>query len=175
MYTALHGLNALPDCKWYKVTWSTVSSGTDNLCFWKVINNALMTRDKLVSYGMIVQPNCELCDQHCESVDHIFFNCPYVHHVWSKALSCTQGMTLSYCSNDHWLIIEQVLGWTEEQKVYFFFVLKKLIKVVRKERNLRVFERKCCSKEDIRLVLKSEIYRGMQDSNYSFLDKQFEP
>jgi hypothetical protein len=48
VYYALHGIEAMPDCKWYQVTWSGMSTAADNFHFWKVISNALMTKDKLV-------------------------------------------------------------------------------------------------------------------------------
>lgn len=124
---------------------------------------------------MPIPPSCELCDQHCESVVHLYFECPFVLHICTKLIRCIQGMIPTPITNNHWLLIENAARWKDELKLYFFFILKKLLMVIWKERNMRVFEGKCGSKETIWTILKQEILKGMHDSNHRFLDKQFEP
>ncbi|WZY85904.1 uncharacterized protein LOC125607221 [Brassica napus] len=47
----------------------------------------MVTRDKLIGWGLTVPSNCVLFSGHDESRQHLFFDCAYNHQVWSFFLS----------------------------------------------------------------------------------------
>jgi hypothetical protein len=124
---------------------------------------------------MPVLPTCVLCDHQNESVEHLFFEFPFVQYLWDRLLCCGQRLLPLHSPLNHWMIIERAIGWKEDVRNYFFFVLKKLLKVIWAERNKRVFDGKCCSKELVWVIVKNEIKKGMHDSKHCFHASQFEP
>lgn len=53
---------------------------------WLVFRNSLKTRDLLVNRGMIIDTTCLLCGNACESIQHIFSECPVSTVVWKDVL-----------------------------------------------------------------------------------------
>ncbi|CDY20898.1 BnaC06g01180D [Brassica napus] len=43
----------------------------------------MVTRDKLISWGLAVPATCVLCVGHNENRQHLFFNCDFSKQVWS--------------------------------------------------------------------------------------------
>ncbi|KAL9672679.1 hypothetical protein QQ045_028931 [Rhodiola kirilowii] len=53
---------------------------------WLVVQNKIMTIDRLSHWGVQTSNFCALCDTGIESRDHLFFECTYSQDVWSKVL-----------------------------------------------------------------------------------------
>lgn len=51
---------------------------------WLVVRDRMMTRDKLITWGINVPPTCLLCGVGNESTAHIFFECDYASIVLSR-------------------------------------------------------------------------------------------
>lgn len=49
--------------------------------------NRMVTRDRLIGWGLTVPSNCVLCSGHDESRQHLFFDCYYSSQVWTFFLS----------------------------------------------------------------------------------------
>ena len=54
---------------------------------WMVVQNRLPTKDKLKSWGMEVNGECELCRSADETRDHLFYDCSFSQQLWSEVLS----------------------------------------------------------------------------------------
>ena len=162
----------MTDCKWHKVIWNTISPSGDNLMLWKVLNNALLTRDKLISYAMTVPSSCLLCSGNDESTLHLFFHCPYVVPLWNNVLS---NMGLSSATVNHWEVVEFAIDWSEVRRTPFFFSIKKLLKMVWHERNRRHFEGQTRNNMELWEILKNAIMYGMKLSKYDFHLQLFDP
>ncbi|KAF4362475.1 hypothetical protein F8388_019758 [Cannabis sativa] len=44
---------------------------------WLAIQKRLRTKDRLKAMGMAIGEQCELCDNHCENAEHLFFTCSF--------------------------------------------------------------------------------------------------
>lgn len=53
-------------------------------CLCRAVHDRLKTRDKLLSFGMNVDPECVLCKEQAESRDRLFFKCPYSIFIWKS-------------------------------------------------------------------------------------------
>lgn len=53
---------------------------------WLVMRGRMVTRDRLISWGMDVSPACLLCGTCDETSAHIFFECNYSLSVWNSLL-----------------------------------------------------------------------------------------
>ena len=49
---------------------------------WRVFHRALATRLALFKRRVVVSPICPICNEQEKSVEHMFFLCPWVEHVW---------------------------------------------------------------------------------------------
>ena len=54
-----------------------------SICLIRAIHNKLLTRDKLLSIGIVDSDTCPLCLFGQESRNHLFFACPYSAYIWS--------------------------------------------------------------------------------------------
>ena len=62
---------------WSELVWNSFAIPKCSFILWLAIKNRLLTRDKLISYGMIIDPACLLCSGNVESVHHLFSDCPF--------------------------------------------------------------------------------------------------
>ncbi|XP_026429833.1 uncharacterized protein LOC113326296 [Papaver somniferum] len=62
------------------------------------------TRDKLSRYKPEIELKCGLCDHPAESINHLFFDCPYARSVW-LALNINVGHVMTrYGSFKNWIL-----------------------------------------------------------------------
>lgn len=50
---------------------------------WIAARDRMVTRDKLIRWGLRVPANCVLCPSHEESRNHLFFYCTFSNQVWT--------------------------------------------------------------------------------------------
>ncbi|XP_077217995.1 uncharacterized protein LOC143852496 [Tasmannia lanceolata] len=50
------------------------------------MHNKLLTKDRIRSYGIMIDPTCTLCKSKPESVKHLFFRCSYSAWIWKNLL-----------------------------------------------------------------------------------------
>ncbi|GAV92316.1 zf-RVT domain-containing protein, partial [Cephalotus follicularis] len=71
---------------WAKVVWFRGAIPKHSFCLWLTFRKAHLTLDKLHGFGVVQQGLCPFgCGQQ-ETLDHLFFACPYTKSVWSKVL-----------------------------------------------------------------------------------------
>ncbi|GAV66037.1 zf-RVT domain-containing protein, partial [Cephalotus follicularis] len=86
---------------WCKLVWFSKRIPKHSFCLWLTILRAHKTKDKLLNWGLILSTRCVF---HCggsESIDHLFFECPYTRDIWRDALR--------RCN-----IFKNILPWVEE-------------------------------------------------------------
>ena len=62
---------------WHHLIWSTPHIPRHSFILWLAIRERLNTKDRLLSWGMAIDPTCVLCGGTLESIDHLFFQCPF--------------------------------------------------------------------------------------------------
>lgn len=69
---------------WYQTIWCKRGIPKHNFLSWLFVLNRCPTRDRLLSWGLNVDPTCLLCNAASESRDHLLFDCPYSWEIWSS-------------------------------------------------------------------------------------------
>ncbi|KAL0663062.1 hypothetical protein Bca4012_099899 [Brassica carinata] len=80
IYTYLKGPQPL--VPWSKVVWSSYGIPRQSFLTWLVLLDRCPTKDRLIRWGIQVNPNCLLCNASHESRNHLFFVCTYTARVW---------------------------------------------------------------------------------------------
>ncbi|GAV82344.1 zf-RVT domain-containing protein, partial [Cephalotus follicularis] len=76
----------LPGTPWAKIVWFSGAIPKHSFCLWLTFHNAHLTLDKLHLFGIVQNTICPFgCGQQ-ETLDHLFFECPFTKAVWSKVL-----------------------------------------------------------------------------------------
>ena len=66
-----------PTVSWHCSVWNSFSIPKCSFNLWLILQNRLLTRDKMIEFGMHTRPECLLCNGELESVQHIFIACPF--------------------------------------------------------------------------------------------------
>ncbi|GAV84593.1 zf-RVT domain-containing protein, partial [Cephalotus follicularis] len=78
--------NQSREVEWWKIAWFPRSIPKHSFCVWLTFWESHRTLDKLVKWGMISSNNCSFgCGQE-ETIDHLFFSCPFTARVWTHFL-----------------------------------------------------------------------------------------
>ncbi|XP_070014693.1 uncharacterized protein [Nicotiana sylvestris] len=78
-----------------RITWKTLRFGNDarpkaQFTVWPQMHGKLLTVDRYVSWGINVDPICNLCNSHDETRNHLFMECPFSNKVWEGVLKWMQ-------------------------------------------------------------------------------------
>ncbi|XP_074278610.1 uncharacterized protein LOC141602202 [Silene latifolia] len=96
-----HGNSRSPVC-WIKVIWTKWALPKHQFMGWIVAHEALNTVDKLISYGMDVDPVCLICGQANESLNHLYFTCQYSRRVLLLSLQQNTGCSFPLVIDLDW-------------------------------------------------------------------------
>jgi len=83
-------------CGWEKFIWSSYLTPSKTLVLWKVFHRRLPTDHHTKNKGLHLCSMCTLCEEHEESIQHLFFECSNVLRIWSWV---RQIFPTSYFSN----------------------------------------------------------------------------
>ncbi|XP_070057899.1 uncharacterized protein [Nicotiana tomentosiformis] len=101
MYNKLRG--EFPKAEWRRLICNNNSSPKCIFIFYLAILGKLYTRDMLITWGILANPSCSLCERGTEDHVHLFFKCTYSATVWRKLL--------------YWIGVNRdVARWNEEVK-----------------------------------------------------------
>lgn len=67
-----------PPSPWYGIVWNQCALPKCSFTLWLALKNRLLTKDRMLAFGMNVDPVCLLCNTDNESVQHLFSNCPFL-------------------------------------------------------------------------------------------------
>ena len=70
-------------CGWGKFIWSLYILPSKTLVLWKVFHGQLPTDQHIHNKGLHICSICTLCEKHGEFIQHLFFECSNVLHIWS--------------------------------------------------------------------------------------------
>ncbi|KAF2534927.1 hypothetical protein F2Q68_00020290 [Brassica cretica] len=81
---------------WASSIWFKGSVPKHAFTMWVANLNRLPTKDRLLSWGLNIQPSCCLCTTHPESRDHLFISCGYAEFIWHHILAKLHRSHLFY-------------------------------------------------------------------------------
>lgn len=148
---------------WHSRIWNCGSSAKENLLLWKIMANAVNTKSKLLSYGIISEDMCVLCNSHAETNVHLFFECTFVSNIWSKLLAIGGFHKPSSVSQTEWYNIYKATRWKNTKTCIMLRLLKRFIYEIWLERNNRIFGNERRSSDQIYM----QIIRKMTRSSHS--------
>jgi len=135
-----------------KKIWRSPAPPKVHLFFWLVLHGRCWTADRRFRHGLQDSSTCVLCDQECETIDHILVGCVFSREVW---LRCSlwahlQGSAFDPTSSaiETWLHTRKLFA-KERRKGFdaFFFLVGWCLW---KERNRRTFDAR--STQAVRLL-----------------------
>lgn len=71
---------------WYNIVWYHHHIPKHTILVWVAIHGKLMTKNKLLTFGIIQDATCRLCNSATESLDHLFFSCSFTNEIWSRLM-----------------------------------------------------------------------------------------
>ncbi|XP_019235449.1 PREDICTED: uncharacterized protein LOC109215792 [Nicotiana attenuata] len=146
-----------------KVSWRRVVCHNTGCPRWIFVltmtaHDKLYTRDRLQRWGIQVDQECILCKRASETIQHLFFECPYANALWSKLL-VWQGIKRSVYGWDEEL--RWVEKWTKRKNTaaeLYKMALAATVYYVWQERNVRIFQAKARGWEIISKPIIQEIH-----------------
>lgn len=69
-------------CDWHKAIWFKHSMPKFSFIFWIAMQNRLSTGVRMAKWSVNVDTSCVFCQAPMESIQHIFFVCPFSAHIW---------------------------------------------------------------------------------------------
>ncbi|GAV90548.1 zf-RVT domain-containing protein, partial [Cephalotus follicularis] len=143
--------------EWSKVVWFPRCIPKHSFCVWLVFNNGHRTLDKLFRWGMVTNNKCGFGYGQVESLDHLFFECPYTARIWNHFLSLC-GFRRS-CSSwgDEWAWCVQRLKGNSFKIWITKLILAAVVYHCWIERNNRLFNNSFRSFENLVLAIGVDI------------------
>ena len=84
MYAQLQGSNT--HVPWKRVVCNNKAGPRSIFITWLLLHHRLLTADRLISWGVSCISTCPLCGDADETLEHLFFICPYSSSVWAAIL-----------------------------------------------------------------------------------------
>lgn len=70
---------------WVRVVWHSLHIPKCSFILWLGLKNRLLTRDRMIQFGMNAEPNCLLCSTGQETANHLLMFCPYTRAVFDSS------------------------------------------------------------------------------------------
>jgi hypothetical protein len=77
----------LPDVNWQKVVWFPQAIPRHAFILWLALRDALVTKEKMCSWGFSGSSVCIFCYGCQENRGHLFFACSFSRRVWRAVMS----------------------------------------------------------------------------------------
>lgn len=143
---------------WCVAIWHPLSVKNCSIYLWLALRNRLLTKDRMIAFGMNVDANCALCRCHAESAEHLFFACPYTYLL---RRGCPLATSFSWNDwkngnffHEHHSALKQNLG-------YLYIAI--MVYMVWKERNARIHHSHCINsvtqlQQKIKAMLRERVW-----------------
>ncbi|GKB99496.1 RNA-directed DNA polymerase, eukaryota, reverse transcriptase zinc-binding domain protein [Tanacetum coccineum] len=92
--------------EWYPVIWYNMSIPKHTFVVWMALQNKLMTQENIAKWKDDDGMKCSLCQCCMDSIEHLFFMCPYTNAVWGE-IQKMLNVQLSYVWH---IIVDELIG-----------------------------------------------------------------
>ena len=142
-----------------KAIWRAKTEGKHRFFAWLLVQNKLLTADKLIKRNWQCNPTCPLCDQAPETAQHLCLNCVYAQEVWVLVAQWTEGLVAvpdREAKMEHWWN-GSLTGIPKSIKREKASILIYTAWNIWKERNRRVFEGCSAPPQRVLALIKEEM------------------
>ncbi|XP_071708750.1 uncharacterized protein [Rutidosis leptorrhynchoides] len=129
-----------PKVSWYHVIWFKQATPKHDFVLWLVIQNRLVTQDKLQKWYPNLQLKCVLCDLEVDSHKHLFYSCAYSSAIWGMV---NRKLLFKGLPNDLQRIMVMLSGYPYSKNIWNVInriVIAAVVYYVWQERNYRIFK-----------------------------------
>ncbi|XP_056848817.1 uncharacterized protein LOC130498972 [Raphanus sativus] len=158
IYTYLKGPHQT--VSWSKVVWSSYGIPRQSFLMWLVLLDRCPTKNRLISWGIQVNPNCLLCNNYHESRDHLFFGCTYSFQIWRVIAGRCQLQAMT--DWDSTLLQLETLGRNKDLKRLTILAAQATIYWIWRERNLRLHQQTFKTSDAIVSTIAKQITNRLQ-------------
>lgn len=137
------------------MVWFSYGIPRQNFLTWLVLFDRCHTRDRLIRWGIYVNPNCLLCNALHESRNHLFFECTYTARVWQVIAGRCQLQPLT--NWDSTLLQLQSLGSNRDLNRFTLLAAQATIYWIWRERNTRIHQQTFKASETIISTIDKQI------------------
>ncbi|VVB05419.1 unnamed protein product [Arabis nemorensis] len=122
---------------WSNVVWLKKGIPKQKLLTWLFVLNRCPTRDRLISWGISIDPACLLCNDEAESRNHLFFECDFTRSIWWRL---SHKLRLPWTSGSWDTTLQILISFKGTQNHRFLILLawQSLIYETWRERNNRL-------------------------------------
>lgn len=128
-------LGQLPKVPWKGLMYHNQAIPKAIFTTWMYLHGRLLTTDRLIPWGIIMDTTCCLCSLATKTIHHLFTDCRYTRQIWIKIESWLQ---LPQVPDLHHWIIESTKGNNHTAKL-LKLVYSGFSYAVWIERNTRIF------------------------------------
>jgi len=82
-----HLRQRLPEVQWYQFVWFPLAIPKHSFILWLVFRDALITKEKMCTWGYTGPTLCLFCFACQENRDHLFFRCSFSRRVWRSIMA----------------------------------------------------------------------------------------
>jgi hypothetical protein len=75
------------EVQWWKLLWFPTTIPNHSFIGWLAINNRLATKNRLLQWGIGVDPLCKFCSHQMEDREHLFFQCSFTNRIWKVIMA----------------------------------------------------------------------------------------
>ncbi|GJV03652.1 RNA-directed DNA polymerase, eukaryota, reverse transcriptase zinc-binding domain protein [Tanacetum coccineum] len=125
--------------EWYPVIWYNMSIPKHTFVVWMALQNKLMTQENIAKWKDDDGMKCSLCQCCMDSIEHLFFMCPYTNAVWGE-IQKMLNVQLSYVWH---IIVDELIGLPNNKNVWSIvrrLVFGAAVYFIWQERNRRMFQ-----------------------------------
>lgn len=145
---------------WWMSVWFTVSIPKHSFIMWLTMRDMLVTKDKLLSWGLQVHPDCVLCIGLQENRTHLFLFCTFSTHLL-RALFSHHSFHPPPNLVDSFTWAQRAT-FTKRVKTICYIVLQAIVYELWKERNTRLHNAPqrtvTVIRKEIQLLMKRKLY-----------------
>ena len=129
--------------------WQARAEGKHKFFAWLLVQEKLLTGDKLIARNWHCNQTCPLCHLQSETAEHLCLHCPFAMQVWGLVRTWTdgvisiplQGVSIEDCWCD---TLAQHSKHSKQEQQHVAAILMYTAWNIWKERNRRIFEGESC-------------------------------
>ena len=139
--------------------WRAHAEGKHRFFAWLLVQEKLLTADKLMARNWSCNPTCSLCSAQPECAQHLCLHCPFAMQVWELVREWTNAkinVPVQDASIQDWWCDTLACHSVKEQR-HVAAILMYTAWNIWKERNRRIFEGKSAEPRVVLQLIKEEV------------------